>query len=116
MPLPGTAVRIVDPNTYETLKTNEDGLILIGGHQVMVGYLNNKEKTDEVIKEIDGIRWYNTGDKGHLDEDGFLYIVDRYSRFAKIGGEMISLGALEEEIAKFIDTNIVKFLHRSFRR
>ncbi|HEE9542578.1 TPA: acyl-[ACP]--phospholipid O-acyltransferase [Campylobacter coli] len=109
MPLPGTAVRIVDPNTYETLKTNEDGLILIGGHQVMVGYLNNKEKTDEVIKEIDGIRWYNTGDKGHLDEDGFLYIVDRYSRFAKIGGEMISLGALEEEIAKFIDTNIVKF-------
>lgn len=109
MPLPGTAVRIVDPSTYESLKTNEDGLILIGGHQVMVGYLNDKEKTDEVIKEIDGIRWYNTGDKGHLDEDGFLYIVDRYSRFAKIGGEMISLGALEEEISKFIDTEVVKF-------
>lgn len=109
MPLPGTAVRIVDPNTYENLKTNEDGLILIGGHQVMVGYLNNKEKTDEVIKDIDGIRWYNTGDKGHLDEDGFLYIIDRYSRFAKIGGEMISLGALEEEISKFIDTEVVKF-------
>ncbi|MFQ6341950.1 acyl-[ACP]--phospholipid O-acyltransferase [Campylobacter sp. VTCC 70190] len=109
MPLPGTAVRIVEPNTYENLKTNEDGLILIGGHQVMVGYLNNKEKTDEVIKEIDGIRWYNTGDKGHLDEDGFLYIVDRYSRFAKIGGEMVSLGSLEEELAKFIDTQIVKF-------
>lgn len=109
MPLPGTAIRIVDPNTYENLKTNEDGLILIGGHQVMVGYLNNKEKTDEVIKEIDGIRWYNTGDKGHLDEEGFLYIVDRYSRFAKIGGEMISLGTLEEEIAKFINTDVVKF-------
>ncbi|EAJ3207982.1 acyl-[ACP]--phospholipid O-acyltransferase, partial [Campylobacter jejuni] len=109
MPLPGTAVRIVDPNNYENLKTNEDGLILIGGHQVMVGYLNDKEKTDEVVKEIDGIRWYNTGDNGHLDEDGFLYIVDRYSRFAKIGGEMISLGAIEEEIAKFIDTEVVKF-------
>ncbi|EGW0785435.1 acyl-[ACP]--phospholipid O-acyltransferase [Campylobacter jejuni] len=109
MPLPGTAVRIVDPNNYENLKTNEDGLILIGGHQVMVSYLNDKEKTDEVVKEIDGIRWYNTGDKGHLDEDGFLYIVDRYSRFAKIGGEMISLGAIEEEIAKFIDTEVVKF-------
>lgn len=102
MPLPGTAVRIVDPNTYETLKTGEDGLILIGGHQIMVGYLNNEEKTNEVIKEIDGIRWYNTGDKGHLDEDGFLYIVDRYSRFAKIGGEMVSLGMVEEEIGKVV--------------
>lgn len=102
MPLPGTAIRIVDPDTFEKLPFNEDGLILIGGHQVMVGYLNNKEKTDEVIKEIDGIRWYNTADKGHLDEDGFLYITDRYSRFAKIGGEMISLGAIEEELSKFI--------------
>lgn len=74
MPLPGTAVRIVNPNNYENLKTNEDGLILIGGHQVMVGYLNDKEKTDEVVKEIDGIRWYNTGDKGHLDEDGFYIL------------------------------------------
>lgn len=109
MPLPGTAVRIVDPNTYESLKCGEDGLILIGGHQVMVGYLNNKEKTDEIIKEIDSIRWYNTGDKGHLDEDGFLYIIDRYSRFAKIGGEMVSLGALEEELAKFLNTEVVKF-------
>lgn len=109
MPLPGSAIRIVDPSTYESLNHGEDGLILIGGHQVMVGYLNNKEKTNEVIKELEGIRWYNTGDKGHVDEDGFLYIVDRYSRFAKIGGEMISLGALEEEIAKFINTEIVKF-------
>lgn len=109
MPLPGSAIRIVDPSSYKSLNHGEDGLILIGGHQVMVGYLNNKEKTDEVIKEIDGIRWYNTGDKGHVDEDGFLYIIDRYSRFAKVGGEMVSLGALEEEIAKFINTEVVKF-------
>lgn len=68
-----------------------------------------------MVKEIDGIRWYNTGDNGHLDEDGFLYIVDRYSRFAKIGGEMISLGAIEEEIAKFIDTEVVNLCH-IFRR
>ena len=102
MPLPGTAIRIVDPQTYENLGVNTDGLILIGGHQIMKGYLKNPEKTDEVIKEIDGIRWYSTGDKGHLDEDGFLYIVDRYSRFAKIGGEMISLGMLETEIGKIV--------------
>lgn len=55
----------------------------------------NPEKTDSAIKVIDDSRWYITGDKGHLDEDGFLFIVDRYSRFAKIGGEMISLGAVE---------------------
>ncbi|TXH63262.1 MAG: acyl-[ACP]--phospholipid O-acyltransferase, partial [Tolumonas sp.] len=95
MPLPGSSVRIVDPQTFEELPTGSDGMILIGGPQVMQGYLNNPEKTEQVIKDIDGSRWYVTGDKGHLDEDGFLFIVDRYSRFAKIGGEMISLGAVE---------------------
>ncbi|MCB1905308.1 MAG: acyl-[ACP]--phospholipid O-acyltransferase, partial [Gammaproteobacteria bacterium] len=50
-------------------------------------------------------RWYKTGDKGHLDEDGFLTIVDRYSRFAKIGGEMISLGAVEAAIGKLLPEN-----------
>ncbi len=103
LPLPGTAVMIVDPESYEPLATGEDGMILIGGVQVMKGYLKNDEKTDEVIKEIDGIRWYISGDKGHLDEDGFLTIVDRYSRFAKIGGEMVSLGLVEQEIRKCID-------------
>ena len=109
MPLPGTAIRIINPQTLETLKQGEDGLILVGGHQVMVGYLNDEDKTNEVIVEIDGIRWYKTGDKGHLDEDGFLYIVDRYSRFAKIGGEMVSLGSVEEEVAKIIGETEAKF-------
>ena len=95
MPLPGSSVRIVDPQTFEQLPTGCDGMILIGGPQVMQGYLNNPEKTDSTIKVIDDSRWYVTGDKGHLDEDGFLFIVDRYSRFAKIAGEMISLGAVE---------------------
>ncbi|MDO7253527.1 acyl-[ACP]--phospholipid O-acyltransferase [Helicobacter cappadocius] len=104
MPLPGTAIRIVDPETLEELCTGEDGLILIGGHQVMKGYLKDIKKTNEVIVEIDGIRWYKSGDKGHLDSDGFLFITDRYSRFAKIGGEMISLGAIEEEVAKIART------------
>lgn len=47
----------------------------------------------------EGIRYYLTGDKGHVDSDGFITIVDRYSRFAKIGGEMISLGSVEEQIS-----------------
>ena len=95
MPLPGSSVRIVDPMTYESLPTGTDGMILIGGPQVMQGYLNNPEKTASVIREMDGTRWYITGDKGHIDEDGFLFIVDRYSRFAKVAGEMISLTSVE---------------------
>lgn len=64
----------------------------------MQGYLHNPDKTAQTIVELDGQRWYKTGDKGHLDEDGFLSIVDRYSRFAKLGGEMVSLAAVETQI------------------
>ncbi len=103
LPVPGSNFRIVDPETYQELPVGEDGMILIGGTQIMKGYIGEPEKTDMVIKELDGIRWYITGDKGHIDTDGFLSIVDRYSRFAKIGGEMISLGLVETEISKVLD-------------
>jgi acyl-[acyl-carrier-protein]-phospholipid O-acyltransferase/long-chain-fatty-acid--[acyl-carrier-protein] ligase len=95
MALPGSMFRIVDPDTLAPLPTGEEGLILLGGSQIMKGYLNNPAKTAEAVIEQDGLRWYKTGDKGHLDADGFLTVVDRYSRFAKIGGEMISLTAVE---------------------
>ena len=101
----GTEFRIVDPDSLEPIQAGKDGLILIGGPQIMKGYLKMPEKTAEVIELIDGFRWYRTGDKGHLDEDGFLTIVDRYSRFAKIGGEMISLTTVEEEILDALNTN-----------
>lgn len=103
LPVPGSSFKIVDPQTHEELKTGEDGMVLIGGTQIMKGYLGEPDKTASVIIQIDGIRWYITGDKGHLDSDGFLTIVDRYSRFAKLGGEMVSLGLVEQEIAKVID-------------
>ena len=102
LPLPGTIIKIIDPETLQEMPTNEDGLIVIGGSQVMKGYLNDPDKTAEVICEIDGIRYYKTGDKGHIDEQGFVFITDRYSRFAKIGGEMISLGSVEENITKVL--------------
>ena len=106
MPLPGSACKIVDPDSYEELPTGEAGMIIVGGMQVMKGYLNDPEKTKEVIIQKDGIRWYVTGDKGSLDSDGFLTIVDRYSRFAKIAGEMVSLGAVEEAIRKIIPEEV----------
>lgn len=103
LPIVGTSLRIVDPETLEELPIGEDGLILIGGPQIMKGYLNNPEKTDSVISVLDGQRWYHTGDKGHVDEDGFLTIVDRYSRFAKLGGEMVSLTAVESTIRQAME-------------
>ncbi|WP_456403922.1 acyl-[ACP]--phospholipid O-acyltransferase [Thiolapillus sp.] len=106
MPLPGSSFRIVDPETLQMLPTGEDGLILFGGCQLMLGYLKAPEKTAEVIVELDGRRWYKTGDKGHLDKDGFLTIVDRYSRFAKIGGEMVSLGSIESSINPLLPEHV----------
>ena len=95
MPLPGTSCKIVDIHSHEELPTGEAGMILVGGSQVMQGYLNQPEKTAEVITLINNQRWYITGDKGYIDTDGFLFIQDRYSRFAKIGGEMVSLSMVE---------------------
>jgi acyl-[acyl-carrier-protein]-phospholipid O-acyltransferase/long-chain-fatty-acid--[acyl-carrier-protein] ligase len=100
LPLPGTSFKIVDPDTLKELPLGEDGMILISGNQVMLGYLDDEERTQEAVIEEDGMRWYITGDKGHLTSEGFLIIVDRYSRFAKIGGEMVSLGAVEEAAYK----------------
>jgi acyl-[acyl-carrier-protein]-phospholipid O-acyltransferase/long-chain-fatty-acid--[acyl-carrier-protein] ligase len=103
MPLPGTSFKIVDPETLQALPLGEDGLVLISGNQVMLGYLDDEERTRDVIVELDGMRWYKTGDKGHLTEAGFLVIVDRFSRFAKIGGEMVSLGAVEENARQALE-------------
>jgi acyl-[acyl-carrier-protein]-phospholipid O-acyltransferase / long-chain-fatty-acid--[acyl-carrier-protein] ligase len=93
-PIPGVAVRIVDPETYQLRKPGEDGLLLIKGANVMLGYLGAPEKTKEVIR--DG--WYVTGDIARVDEDGFVIITDRLSRFSKIGGEMVPHMKVEEEI------------------
>ncbi|MCC5900672.1 MAG: MFS transporter [Halomonas sp.] len=75
MPLPGTSFKIVDPESIEELPTGEAGMILISGPQVMLGYLNAPQRTATAIKEIDGHRWFVTGDRGFIDEDGFLTLV-----------------------------------------
>jgi acyl-[acyl-carrier-protein]-phospholipid O-acyltransferase/long-chain-fatty-acid--[acyl-carrier-protein] ligase len=94
MPLPGIAVRIVDPETLEPRGAGEQGLLLVRGGNVMQGYLNQPQKTAEAI--VDG--WYCTGDIAFLDEDGFITITDRLSRFSKIGGEMVPHVKVEEAI------------------
>jgi len=97
-PLPGIAVRIVDPETGEPLPPDKPGLLLVRGPNVMVGYLNRPDKTAEVLH--DG--WYNTGDIATVDEDGFLRITDRLSRFSKIGGEMVPHIRVEEKLHELI--------------
>lgn len=110
LPLPGTAFKIVDPQTLSELPINTEGMVLVGGTQVMRGYLKNPEKTAAVLIPEGDITWYITGDKGRLDEDGYLTIVDRYSRFAKIGGEMISLSAVESALSRVINTETVDIM------
>ncbi len=94
-PLPGVAVRLVDPATFAPLPAAAEGLLLVRGPNRMLGYLGQPEKTAEVIK--DG--WYVTGDIVAIDEDGFLRITDRLSRFSKIAGEMVPLGKVEEAVS-----------------
>ncbi|MDD5405516.1 MAG: acyl-[ACP]--phospholipid O-acyltransferase [Sulfurovaceae bacterium] len=74
--IPGTIIKIVDPITYEEVLIGKDGLILVGGAQVMKGYLNDPVKTKDAIIELDGVRYYKTGDKGHIDKDGFITLAD----------------------------------------
>jgi acyl-[acyl-carrier-protein]-phospholipid O-acyltransferase/long-chain-fatty-acid--[acyl-carrier-protein] ligase len=88
------ALRVVDPETHAGLGPGQTGLILVRGPNVMAGYLGLAGKTAEAVRG----GWYVTGDLGALDEDGFLRITDRLSRFSKIGGEMVPHGAVEDEL------------------
>jgi len=104
-PLPGISVRIVDPETGEPRLTGQPGLMLLKGPNIMQGYLQNPAKTAEVLK--DG--WYCTGDIASVDEDGFITITDRLSRFSKIGGEMVPHIKIEEKLHEVANVTIQTF-------
>ena len=93
-PLTGVCVKIVDPETFELRPENEDGLLIVKGAIVMKGYLNDPEKTAQVIRD----NWYITGDIGHMDRNGFITLTGRISRFSKIAGEMVPHELVEQEI------------------
>ncbi len=102
-PIPGVAIRVVDPDSGAILKPGQPGLLLVRGPNVMLGYLGRSDKTAEAVK--DG--WYVTGDIGVMDDDGFIRITDRLSRFSKIGGEMVPHGVVEDELHGRIGQNQV---------
>jgi acyl-[acyl-carrier-protein]-phospholipid O-acyltransferase/long-chain-fatty-acid--[acyl-carrier-protein] ligase len=105
LPLPGTAIKTVNPDTGADLPVGVEGMIAVKGPQVMVGYLNRPDATARVLN--DG--WYATGDLGYVDPDGFLKITDRISRFSKIAGEMVPHIKIESAIVELtgVDENHV---------
>jgi acyl-[acyl-carrier-protein]-phospholipid O-acyltransferase/long-chain-fatty-acid--[acyl-carrier-protein] ligase len=91
-PLPGVLVKVVDPDTGSEKPFGQPGLLLVKGPNVMQGYYQREDLTQEVLQ--DG--WYRTGDIAQVDPEGFVKITDRLSRFSKIGGEMISHSRVED--------------------
>lgn len=93
-PLPGVYVKVVDPETFEELPIGWEGMLLVKGPNVMAGYLNRADLTAEVMHG----EYYITGDIAAIDEEGYIRITDRLSRFSKIGGEMVPHGKVEEAL------------------
>jgi long-chain acyl-CoA synthetase len=86
-PLPGTVLKILDTETGQTeLPQGEDGEVAICGPQVMKTYWNKPEETAEVFREIEGQRFFLTGDIGHVDKNGFVVITDRKKDMILVGG------------------------------
>src|SRR6266567_4260548 len=95
---PGIAAEIREPETDHKLSLHETGMLWLRGPNIFEGYLKDPERTAEVLR--DG--WFKTGDIGRFDEDGFLYIEGRLSRFSKIGGEMVPHEAIENKIVDLL--------------
>jgi acyl-[acyl-carrier-protein]-phospholipid O-acyltransferase / long-chain-fatty-acid--[acyl-carrier-protein] ligase len=104
-PLPGVSVRLVSPDTGQPMPLGQPGLLLVRGPNVMAGYLGQPGKTAAVFR--DG--WYVTGDIAAMDEEGFLQITDRLSRFSKIGGEMVPHVKVEEKLHEALGTTEIAF-------
>jgi acyl-[acyl-carrier-protein]-phospholipid O-acyltransferase/long-chain-fatty-acid--[acyl-carrier-protein] ligase len=98
-PIPGVAVKVIDPEGGKPLPCGTTGMLLAKGGNLMLGYLGQAKLTAEAMR--DG--WYVTGDIGSIDEDGFIRITDRISRFSKIGGEMVPHMKIEETIDAIVD-------------
>ena len=96
--LPGMAAEIRDAETDQKGSLHDTGMLWLRGPNIFEGYLDAPEQTAEVLR--DG--WFKTGDIGRFDEDGFLYIEGRLSRFSKIGGEMVPHETIEQKIVSVL--------------
>lgn len=101
--LPNIQVRIENFETGQDCSVGEIGKILVKGPSVMKGYYDDPEQTAEVLKDS----WYNTGDMGYLDKDGYLWHAGRFKRFTKVGGEMVSLVKVENTLEKYLPPEVL---------
>lgn len=97
IPIPGVEVRVVDAATLSDLPAGEPGEIWLRTPQLMKGYLGKPEATAEAITE-DG--WFRTGDIGHVDEDGYVYVSDRLKDMIITGGENVYSPEVERVLAE----------------
>jgi acyl-CoA synthetase (AMP-forming)/AMP-acid ligase II/1-acyl-sn-glycerol-3-phosphate acyltransferase/acyl carrier protein len=97
IPVPGVKISIVHPETYQPVAKRSNGLILACGENVFKGYQSENPIASPFLM-IGTEKWYKTGDLGYLDENGCLILSGRMKRFVKIGGEMVSLAALESAL------------------
>jgi long-chain acyl-CoA synthetase len=96
IPLCNTVAAVVDPEKDEFVPLNGIGEIVVSGPQVTKGYWQNPKATQECIAEIDGTKWWRTGDLGRMDENGFFYIYDRKRDLIKYKGLRIFAREVEE--------------------
>src|ERR1044071_1530626 len=99
--LPGIAAEIRDPGTNCKKSLHETGMLWLRGPNIFEGYLDSPEQTAEVLEDS----WLKTGDIGRFDEDGFLYVEGRLSRFSKIGGEMVPHETIEQKIISILSAD-----------
>jgi acyl-[acyl-carrier-protein]-phospholipid O-acyltransferase/long-chain-fatty-acid--[acyl-carrier-protein] ligase len=101
-PLPGVSIRVENYETGEECAVRDIGKILTKGDNVMKGYFDDFEQTSLAVRH----GWYDTGDMGWVDEDGYLWHVGRLKRFLKVGGEMISLVKVEDVLEKLLPDDV----------
>jgi acyl-[acyl-carrier-protein]-phospholipid O-acyltransferase/long-chain-fatty-acid--[acyl-carrier-protein] ligase len=101
-PIAGVTIRVENYETGETCGTGVIGKILVKGPNVMKGYFDDFEQTSLTIRH----GFYDTGDMGYLDGEGYLWHVGRLKRFLKIGGEMVSLIRVEDVLERFLPSDV----------
>lgn len=107
-PIPGTDVKILDIETGKTeLARGEDGEIAVCGPQVMKGYWKRPDANEEVFREIDGNRYFLTGDIGHIDKDGYITITDRKKDMIIVSGFNVYPRDVEDTIYTHPDVELV---------
>ncbi len=99
LPFPNTRLRVVDLNDRKSqVPLGQEGELICSGPQVMKGYLNKPEETKNALREHDGVVWMHTGDVGRMDEDGYVYVVDRAKDMIIVGGYKVFSSEVEDKL------------------